>query len=396
MLKMQNPKDIRRLVTRTPVRTNSHAQKKYFSLMLVPSYSSGRTRSIRIPYLTFYVLFAVILITGGVMAGLHFRAENLRQTAEHAELALEEIQEAFIDLQETAEEERRQLIEDSINLRSTLAQERMRGEDEQLQQRATYLETLEILQFHVEELEEQIWQFETRRQQILDALSLNSHIPIVRTALNELHQSQLHSLVTLEDLRQYSQVQRERRTTTLVLLSTAGLTESTDAATYQFFDLIATAEFALEIMAELDEQLMTEVERLLPHISNHPTIRPVNGRFTSGFGWRRNPFGSGSEFHSGVDIAAPRGTAIVATGGGRVTFAGWNGAYGNQVVINHGNGIQTSYAHASSILVRVGQYVSRGEVIARVGSTGRSTGPHVHYEVLINGRAVNPVTFFLD
>jgi murein DD-endopeptidase MepM/ murein hydrolase activator NlpD len=100
-----------------------------------------------------------------------------------------------------------------------------------------------------------------------------------------------------------------------------------------------------------------------------------------------------TEFHSGIDIAAPRGTRIVAAYGGTVIAAGWRSGYGNTVEINHGNGLTTMYAHNHTNLVRVGQVVARGEVIAHVGSTGNSTGPHLHFEVRVNGAHVNPWSY---
>ena len=114
---------------------------------------------------------------------------------------------------------------------------------------------------------------------------------------------------------------------------------------------------------------------------------------TSPFGNRRDPFHGGNAFHSGVDVGAPMGTNILAANDGRVIFAGWQGGYGNTVIIDHGNGMHTMYAHASSLMVRNGQYVNRGQVIARVGSTGRSTGNHLHFEVRINGSVTNPLNF---
>lgn len=113
-------------------------------------------------------------------------------------------------------------------------------------------------------------------------------------------------------------------------------------------------------------------------------IRPYWGIVTSNYGYR------GREFHTGVDFAGPTGSSIAAADGGTVTFAGWNGNYGRCVIISHGNGIETLYAHCSSLLVKSGQKVAKGETIARLGSTGRSTGPHVHFEVRKNGKHVNP------
>jgi murein DD-endopeptidase MepM/ murein hydrolase activator NlpD len=126
----------------------------------------------------------------------------------------------------------------------------------------------------------------------------------------------------------------------------------------------------------------------------HPEGRPVNtGYISSGFGERVDPFTGGEEFHEGIDFAAPMGTPIHAVAAGIVTWAGPRGGYGDMVQIDHGNGYSTRYGHSSKILVHVGETVQRGDVIALVGDTGRSTGPHVHFEVLRNGREVNPAHF---
>lgn len=117
---------------------------------------------------------------------------------------------------------------------------------------------------------------------------------------------------------------------------------------------------------------------------------PAQGSISSPYGFRWN----GSDFHPGVDIAADYGTPIKATADGVVTTAGWNsGGYGNMVEINHGHGVITRFGHASSVVVSAGQHVIRGQIIAYVGSTGFSTGPHVHYEVRINDRPVNPAGY---
>jgi murein DD-endopeptidase MepM/ murein hydrolase activator NlpD len=118
---------------------------------------------------------------------------------------------------------------------------------------------------------------------------------------------------------------------------------------------------------------------------------PVAGRITSGFGYRYHPVLHYRRLHTGVDIAAPTGTPIHAAGGGEVVFAGRRGGYGNAVIIDHGRGKATLYGHMSSIAVRAGQVVNGGQTIGRVGSTGISTGPHLHYEVRINGTPVNPL-----
>jgi murein DD-endopeptidase MepM/ murein hydrolase activator NlpD len=125
-----------------------------------------------------------------------------------------------------------------------------------------------------------------------------------------------------------------------------------------------------------------------------PSAKPVEAiDFTSGFGVRSDPFRGGAAMHAGVDIRGPYGTPIYATADGMVGRAGRAAGYGNLVELEHGRGIQTRYGHLSSILVQPGQRVKRGELIARMGSTGRSTGNHLHYEVRLDGSAVNPMPF---
>jgi murein DD-endopeptidase MepM/ murein hydrolase activator NlpD len=126
-----------------------------------------------------------------------------------------------------------------------------------------------------------------------------------------------------------------------------------------------------------------------------PADKPVKtAAFTSGYGVRSDPFRGGAAMHAGIDLAGPHGTPIYATADGLVTTAKWNsGGYGNLIKVDHGRGIETRYGHLAQMLVRDGQRVKRGDVIGRMGSTGRSTGSHLHYEVRIDGRAVNPIPF---
>jgi murein DD-endopeptidase MepM/ murein hydrolase activator NlpD len=124
-----------------------------------------------------------------------------------------------------------------------------------------------------------------------------------------------------------------------------------------------------------------------------PSGWPVNGNVTSPFGQREAPLGGGVQFHTGMDISVPTGTPVRATADGVVSFSGWNAGSGNLVVLEHGFGYSTFFAHARSTNVQVGQRVKRGDVIAYSGSTGNSTGPHLHYEVWKNGKAINPKGF---
>ncbi|MDE2349674.1 MAG: M23 family metallopeptidase, partial [Gammaproteobacteria bacterium] len=126
----------------------------------------------------------------------------------------------------------------------------------------------------------------------------------------------------------------------------------------------------------------------------YPAGSPVKaGWISSYFGDRSDPFTGFTEFHKGLDIAAPAGTHVDAVAAGLVTWAGPRSGYGNMVEINHGNGLATRYCHNEKLLVRVGDLVHKGEEIALLGSTGRSTGPHLHFEVLKNGAAVNPLPY---
>lgn len=156
---------------------------------------------------------------------------------------------------------------------------------------------------------------------------------------------------------------------------------------------VAVRKASLEQLKEA----MKEQQTMLGNVSENeaavvtiPSIWPTTGDVSSPYGLRWG----GSDFHPGIDIADDAGTPIVATADGVVTDAGWNsGGYGNMVDIDHGNGYVTRYAHAQAVVVSPGQYVRRGQVIAYMGSTGYSTGPHLHYEVRVNGKAINPASF---
>jgi len=124
-----------------------------------------------------------------------------------------------------------------------------------------------------------------------------------------------------------------------------------------------------------------------------PTIWPVRGRVTEGFGQRSDPFSGEGVFHSGVDISVPFGTQVQAGGDGIVMQEGWDSGYGNAILVDHGYGMTTKYGHLSKIFVVVGQEVKRAQVIGAVGMTGRTTGPHLHYEVIVNDTPVNPMKY---
>jgi murein DD-endopeptidase MepM/ murein hydrolase activator NlpD len=149
----------------------------------------------------------------------------------------------------------------------------------------------------------------------------------------------------------------------------------------------------------LDERLGGLEKKLAQQnalLANTPSIEPVPGLITCGFGERSDPFTEEPAFHTGIDISSPRGHSIVASAGGTVVKAGWVNGYGRCVEVAHGLGLRTLYGHLDEIHVIEGQHVSRGEAIGVVGTTGRSTGPHLHYEVRLDNRAVNPLPYILD
>ncbi len=143
-------------------------------------------------------------------------------------------------------------------------------------------------------------------------------------------------------------------------------------------------------------ELLRLLEKKKNLLASTPSIMPANGVRTSKFGYRTSPFTGLKEFHAGLDIANRKGTKVFATANGKISYAGKRMFIGNEVLIDHGHGIVTKYGHLSKILVKSGSKIKRGDVIGLMGSTGRSTGPHVHYEVRVNGIPVNPEKYILN
>lgn len=163
---------------------------------------------------------------------------------------------------------------------------------------------------------------------------------------------------------------------------------------YDDMDLNAKMkELSLQLDKSSEELsiLIDNVEEKLKYLDAKPNLMPTNGRITSGYGYRKNPFGRGREFHNGIDIANSSGTKIKAAGSGVVTFAGYSSGYGRHIIISHGYGYQSVYGHNRKLHVKVGDKVEKGQIISEMGSTGRSTGTHLHFEVRLKGKPVNPM-----
>ncbi|NMO13738.1 M23 family metallopeptidase [Pyxidicoccus fallax] len=175
------------------------------------------------------------------------------------------------------------------------------------------------------------------------------------------------------------------------------------------FTQLTTTETPKALLGRLDrlsaeatrqEQSLQELQAYFQDqksmLASTPSVWPARGWVTSDFGSRLDPYTADRVMHAGIDIAAPHGKEVYSPSDGTVVFAGLEGGYGNVLVIDHGYGIKTRYGHLAKMLVKAGDKVKRGSLIAAVGNTGRSTGPHLHYEVRVNGIPQNPRKFILE
>lgn len=154
-----------------------------------------------------------------------------------------------------------------------------------------------------------------------------------------------------------------------------------------------------ELLESLESRLRlvrSDVDKRNALAAATPSIWPAHGWLTSRMGTRVDPLDGGPDTHQGLDISADRGTSVYATADGEVKTAAYQGAYGNLIVVDHGFGLETRYGHLSAFDAKVGQHVQRGDPVGRVGSTGRATGSHLHYEIRVNGRVMNPLQLLLN
>jgi len=241
------------------------------------------------------------------------------------------------------------------------------------QQNTAYKESYAVLQERIKQLELQMVELEQRDNEVYRSIFEATPIP---------DSARVKEMSVKNEIK---------------LIQSLSNTALTDNIRNQLNNLSLRMSFQGQSFAEITTMVKNK-EKLLRAI---PAIQPVSNknlkRVASGFGYRIDPLYKDSRLHAGLDFSAPTGTPIYATADGEVQIAGFNtDGYGNKVVINHGYGFQTLYAHMVRVIARVGQSIKRGEVIGYVGSTGKSTGPHLHYEVIKRGTKVDPVYYFYN
>jgi murein DD-endopeptidase MepM/ murein hydrolase activator NlpD len=241
------------------------------------------------------------------------------------------------------------------------------------QQNTAYKESYAVLQERIKQLELQMVELEQRDNEVYRSIFEATPIP---------DSARVKEILAKNEIR---------------LIQSLSNTALTDNIRNQLNNLSLRMSFQGQSFTEITTMVKNK-EKLLRAI---PAIQPVSNknlkRVASGFGYRIDPLYKDSRLHAGLDFSAPTGTPIYATADGEVQIAGFNtDGYGNKVVINHGYGFQTLYAHMVRVIANVGQSVKRGEVIGYVGSTGKSTGSHLHYEVIKRGTKVDPVYYFYN
>jgi murein DD-endopeptidase MepM/ murein hydrolase activator NlpD len=241
------------------------------------------------------------------------------------------------------------------------------------QQNTAYKESYAVLQERIKQLELQMVELEQRDNEVYRSIFEATPIP---------DSARVKEILAKNEIK---------------LIQSLSNTALTDNIRNQLNNLSLRMSFQGQSFAEITTMVKNK-EKLLRAI---PAIQPVSNknlkRVASGFGYRIDPLYKDSRLHAGLDFSAPTGTPIYATADGEVQIAGFNtDGYGNKVVINHGYGFQTLYAHMVRVIANVGQSVKRGEVIGYVGSTGKSTGSHLHYEVIKRGTKVDPVYYFYN
>ncbi|MCL2049986.1 MAG: M23 family metallopeptidase [Defluviitaleaceae bacterium] len=373
---------------------NSRKQQKYFSLIFIPSYSGGKTRSVQIPQIACVVAICALAMVIATIGGFYLRGRYFQSMTQHVSASLDETKVTLDDFRENAENARIQLKESTLEMYLTLTREPARLQAELERQQTEHANNIESTMAHIESLEQQLLSFESERVELLEFLSNRvEQIPPIESTVLQLVESQENLLAATSAAPASAPSVAYPQLPIMQLMSTVAAQSSADTLVSR----IATASQELEMQRLLFDDIETHKSQINSYLQNYPTLMPIDGGvITSYFGSRIDPITGATAFHYAVDIPAPSGTPIRATGGGVVSFVGWRTGYGNVIYLDHGNGMETRYAHNSENLVTEGQVVARGEIIAKVGITGRAISNHVHYEVLENGRLVNPVPFITE
>ena len=229
-------------------------------------------------------------------------------------------------------------------------------------------------------------------------LSLTGKLQILESDLYRVQQfdSKLRVIMNIDDSASTQGDDEATPTESAQLNNPVFLSQHRELFTRRLHTLIDELSSSVHLEEIQQQTLVSFLRENKDALLSTPSIWPVKGYLTSSFGYRSSPFTGRSSLHKGIDVSNRIGTPIWAPARGAVTFSGHDGAYGICIVIDHGNNIVTRYAHMSKALVSVGQYVQRGDVIGHIGNTGRSTGPHLHYEVIVNGAHVNPMRYIMN
>jgi murein DD-endopeptidase MepM/ murein hydrolase activator NlpD len=232
-----------------------------------------------------------------------------------------------------------------------------------------------------------------------------THIIALSKKINHINQDmaklqnferKLRVMTNLEPSKQQDQLLAVGGSNTSTLASEYQLKEVHKGLIQQIHKSLEDLETKTAIASISQSQLNDFLKEQKSILACTPSIRPTDGWFSSGFGYRVSPFTNQREFHKGLDIANRIGTPVIAPADGLVVRAGKEGNFGKMIAVNHGYNLKTRYGHLSKFRIKKGQHVKRGQIIGEVGNSGRCTGPHLHYEVLLNGVPVNPLRFILN